>query len=93
MTEPTGFIVQLCPNDHPPFFDICRVYQAAGESLGYKVLTFFLSPATAMQSEETASPDIDYLSAADLSQTRVLARKLEKAVPSGTFHDHHVRCR
>ena len=77
MTESTGFIIQLCPNDHPPFLDICRVYQVAGESLGYRVLTFFLSPATSAPSDNT---DVHYINATDLSKTRVISKMLEDAV-------------
>ena len=76
MTEPAGgTIVQICPNDHPPFLDICRVYRAAGESLGFHVLTIFLSPPTA-----TAWADGHYLNATDLRRTRALAATLENAV-------------
>lgn len=35
-------ILQVCPNDHPPFLDLCAVYQRAGESLGCRVETIFL---------------------------------------------------
>ncbi|TDJ26462.1 MAG: glycosyltransferase [Gammaproteobacteria bacterium] len=70
-----GIIVQLCPNDHPPFLDICKVYQAAGESLGYQVLTIFLSPPAA-----TPWGSSHYLNATDLRQTRTLSEKLEKTV-------------
>ncbi|MCZ6620036.1 MAG: glycosyltransferase [Gammaproteobacteria bacterium] len=76
MTEPLdGLILQLCPNDHPPFLDICRVYQAAGESLGYRVLTIFLSNPTS-----TPSVDGHYLNAANLKRTRALSETLENAV-------------
>ncbi len=35
-------ILQVCPNDHPPFVDICRGYAAALASLGHNVSTVFL---------------------------------------------------
>lgn len=38
-------VLQICPNDHPPFLDICDVYQRAVAELGQGVLTVFLSPA------------------------------------------------
>lgn len=59
-------ILQVCPNDHPPFLDLCAVYQRAGESLGCRVLTIFLgepfdqgsrtSTASAASSEEQGAP-------------------------------------
>ena len=33
--------LQLCPNDHPPFFDVCSGHAKALESLGYRVRTVF----------------------------------------------------
>ncbi|MCZ6855477.1 MAG: glycosyltransferase family 4 protein [Gammaproteobacteria bacterium] len=76
MTElSNGDIVQICPNDHPPFLDICQVYQAAGESLGYRVLTIFLAPPTAVPWAEC-----QYLNATNLNQTRVLAGTLQNAI-------------
>ena len=76
MTEPgEGTIVQICPNDHPPFLDICRVVQSAGESLGYRVLTIFLSPPTA-----TPSFDSRYLNATNLRKTRAISKTMENAV-------------
>ena len=33
--------LQLCPNDHPPFFDVCAGHARALESLGYRVRTVF----------------------------------------------------
>ena len=35
-------VLQVCPNDHPPFVDICRGYAAALASLGHDVSTVFL---------------------------------------------------
>jgi glycosyltransferase involved in cell wall biosynthesis len=45
MTDPT--LLQVCPNDHPPFLDICAVYQAAAASIGHNLVTVFLSAAIA----------------------------------------------
>ena len=33
--------LQLCPNDHPPFFEVCAGHARALESLGYRVRTVF----------------------------------------------------
>lgn len=38
-------LLQLCPNDHPPFLDICALYQAAAAELGRQALTVFFGPA------------------------------------------------
>jgi len=77
MTEPTAspvsppLILQLCPNDHPPFRDICDVYQAAGASLGCQVMTvFFEAP------HGEALPDAHYLNVADVRNSRFLAGAL-----------------
>lgn len=35
-------VLQVCPNDHPPFVDVCRGYAAALASLGYDTATVFL---------------------------------------------------
>ncbi|MCB1684747.1 MAG: glycosyltransferase family 4 protein [Pseudomonadales bacterium] len=40
-------ILQVCPNDHPPFRDICDVYAAAGASLGCAVDTVYLTDLAA----------------------------------------------
>ncbi len=46
--------LQLCPNDHPPFVDICAGHAQALTQLGYRVQTiFFESRAMAPASEAT----------------------------------------
>lgn len=75
MPEADGIVLQLCPNDHPPFLDICRVYKLAGESLGYEVPTVFLSPPTAAPSDECR-----YLGAENLRHTREIGRALANTV-------------
>ena len=37
--------LQLCPNDHPPFGDVCAGFEAALSELGYAVTTVFFAPA------------------------------------------------
>ena len=37
--------LQLCPNDHPPFVDVCAGFEAALGSLGYEVTTVFFAAA------------------------------------------------
>jgi glycosyltransferase involved in cell wall biosynthesis len=60
-------ILQVCPNDHPPFRDLCATYQQAGESLGCRVETVFLSAPFS----ETTQPDAHYLSVSDSGQRRL----------------------
>jgi len=37
-------LLQVCPNDNPPFADICRLYAAAAATLGWSTLTVMLDP-------------------------------------------------
>ena len=37
--------VQICPNDGPPFLDLCAVYAKAAARLGLPATTVFLSPS------------------------------------------------
>ena len=60
-----GVILQLSPNDHPPFPDICAVYKAAGESLGCLVATAFFSPPVRGDSVDWA----EYLNVDNLAVT------------------------
>jgi glycosyltransferase involved in cell wall biosynthesis len=43
--RPPLLLLQVCPNDHPPFRDICSTYAVAARGLGWDVLTVFLGPA------------------------------------------------
>lgn len=71
-----GF-VQICPNDGPPFLDLCRVYAKAAESLGLAATTVFLSPTRV----EAAPADSHYLNAPDLRNTRKVAGQLRQLLP------------
>jgi glycosyltransferase involved in cell wall biosynthesis len=70
MTEPP--LLQICPNDHTPFLDICAVYQAAALRLGRQLITVFLSPASAEPQAEAV-----YLDAATLRHNRPVAARLD----------------
>lgn len=37
-------LLQVCPNDNPPFADICRLYASAAQTLGWNTLTVMLDP-------------------------------------------------
>ncbi|NJN51016.1 MAG: glycosyltransferase [Gammaproteobacteria bacterium] len=66
MTEPRA--LQLCPNDHPPFLELCRVHAKALTIAGFQVDTVFLAPPRGL-------PDIDahYLDVAGGSLRMALA--------------------
>ena len=72
--EPVNFL-QLCPNDHPPFLDICEVHAAAAEQAGLSVRTVFLGPA---YGEPMAHAE--YLNQADMRSSRRLGRALARAL-------------
>ncbi|MFV2090801.1 MAG: glycosyltransferase, partial [Pseudomonadales bacterium] len=70
-----GWVLQISPNDHPPFKDICNVYRLALESLGMTVQTLFLSAPVA-----TAAPDGIYLEQDDLRDVRNVARAVRSQI-------------
>jgi glycosyltransferase involved in cell wall biosynthesis len=45
-------LLQVCANDHPPFVDICRYYEAAARSLGWTPVTVMLATRLAAPVEE-----------------------------------------
>ena len=70
--EALPLVVQLAPNDHPPFADLLVSYRLALESLGCRVLTACLAPP-----REAALLGVSYLGLEDLSRVRDAARHLE----------------
>lgn len=40
--ESAPVLLQVCPNDHPPFADICRYYEAAARALSWTPVTVML---------------------------------------------------
>lgn len=75
MSEATGrSLLQICPNDHPPFKDICRYYAAAARNLGWSVTTLFLGSPRQDPLDEAV-----YLNAPDLRRTAVLGGSLRRA--------------
>ena len=69
--------VQICPNDGPPFLDLCQVYANAAGNLGLAATTVFLGPSRV----EPAPAGNCYLNAPDLRATGALAGKLRKLLP------------
>ncbi len=78
MVEPP-LILQLAPDDHPPFRELCATYEAAGASLGCQVRTvFFRAP------HGERLPGASYLDQDDLAATGRVARALEAVVQDET---------
>ncbi len=78
--------VQICPNDGPPFLDLCRVYAQAAERLGLAATTVFLNPSQF----EPAPADSRYLDLTDLRATGALAGALRRLLPD--VRDSLVLC-
>ncbi len=68
-------VLQIAPNDHPPFGDILSVYQSALGRLGVRVQTLVLSPATGKPVLGATYLDLD-----DLSNLRTGAAAIRAAV-------------
>jgi glycosyltransferase involved in cell wall biosynthesis len=68
-------VLQIAPNDHPPFGDILSIYERAFEHLGVTVDTLVLSPAQA-----APLPGCTYLDLTDLARVRAAGRRLRMAV-------------
>ena len=75
MTEPP--LLQVCPNDHPPFLDICTVYEVAAARIGRHLSTVFLSPANA----EPLAGAV-YLDCDSLRRTKPVLAAFESAMGS-----------
>ncbi len=86
----TQRMLQICPNDHPPFADICALYERAGESLNLEVQTLYLSAPTPSGTGRNTSQDVGahhqgrgqttYLNFERLTQTRQVSRAIADAV-------------
>ncbi|MGD8831460.1 MAG: glycosyltransferase [Pseudomonadales bacterium] len=72
-----AMVVQIAPNDHPPFADICATYRAALDSLGCRHTTIMLAPPFA-----EPDPDATYLDIGNLGSVRRAGRTLAGALPS-----------
>lgn len=71
----TADVLQIAPNDHPPFSDILAIYQRALSGLGARVETLVLSPARGKPVSGCS-----YLDLADLADVRVAGRRVREAV-------------
>ena len=68
-------VVQIAPNDHPPFADITQSYRAALESLGLQTRTVILGSP-----HGSALPHTIYLGLDDLSQVRQAGLALREQI-------------
>ncbi len=75
MVEGAAGVLQIAPNDHPPFGDILTIYQQALAELDVSVQTIVLSPARA-----APVAGCDYLDIEDLADVRHAGRRLREAV-------------
>ncbi len=75
MAEPGAVAVQIAPNDHPPFADICSVYSQALHSLGVAHRTVVLAAPRG-----DPLPGALYLGLPDLADTRRAGRALRDAL-------------
>ena len=73
-SKPAG-VLQIAPNDHPPFGDILTAYRQALESLNVEAQTVVLSPP---RGEPVAG--CTYLGLEDLADVRTAARSLRRAI-------------
>jgi glycosyltransferase involved in cell wall biosynthesis len=71
----SGQVLQIVPNDHPPFGNVCATYRLALESLGLDVRTLSLSPPFA-----EPLPDVTYLGLTELKDVRRAGRVLREAL-------------
>jgi len=70
-------VLQIAPNDHPPFADLLDTYRLALTSIGATVATRVLGAPTG-----EPVPGCDYLGLTDLSKVRVAAKALKQSVSS-----------
>ena len=86
--------LQLCPNDHPPFADICAGHAKALRMLGLTVRTVFFERRSTGHS---ARSDVAYMTAAELAREfgggslRLLLSHRYRAYRAGL--DLHRRCK
>lgn len=76
MPEPAASsLLQICPNDHPPFLDICRCYHEAALSLGMASRVVFLGETTGRQ-----DTDFEYLNNPGFKDTAKLVAGIRRVV-------------
>lgn len=75
--QPSG-LLQICPNDGPPFADLCAAYGAAASSLNVRCHTVFLGPP---RPDAGQHQRISYLNLKDLTHHRAAAERLHQCNP------------
>ena len=70
-------VLQICPHDVAPFFELTRAWVLAGQAAGASVNTVFLgAPSDANQTWDDLDPPARYLESRRLGDTANLARQL-----------------
>jgi glycosyltransferase involved in cell wall biosynthesis len=64
-------LLQICPNDHPPFDDLCRLYASAAERLGVASRIVYLAPPRGDRDAHA-----EWLDQTDLARTGTVAAAL-----------------
>ncbi|MDA1075560.1 MAG: glycosyltransferase, partial [Proteobacteria bacterium] len=76
MPDPSAAsLLQIAPNDYPPFLDICRCYHTAALSLGMTSRVVFLGVTTSRQ-----DADFEYLNNPGFKDTARLVASLKREV-------------
>lgn len=84
-------VVQICPNDHPPFYDLCGTYAKALSALGYDVATVFFE--SRKRYERPFGPgEIRYRAARDAVSEIVLTDR-PRFVISHRYRAYRAGCR
>ncbi|MFK7914950.1 MAG: glycosyltransferase family 4 protein [Pseudomonadales bacterium] len=71
-------LLQICPNDGPPFADLCAAYTLAADSLGVRSHTVYLGPPGPGSSHDHR---ISYLNLKDLTHHSAAAQRLKGCNP------------
>ena len=93
MAEPAfSQLVQICPNDGPPFFDIIRVYRKAARRLGLGGADYFLSPPErGHPALESSTPERGH-PALETPGTESVPQRGTAADSPGGGDTHHLDC-
>ena len=75
---PFSGLLQICPNDGPPFADLCAAYTLAADSLGVRSHTVYLGPPSSGSAHDHR---ISYLNLKDLTNHSVAAQRLAGCNP------------
>ena len=80
---PVSGLLQICPNDGPPFADLCAAYTLAADCQGVRSHTVYLGPPGGRSQNQGSDCDrrVSYLNLKDLTHHRVAATRLGDCNP------------